>query len=285
MKNSILVTGATGFIGKHLIKKIHNYNIAVDKNGKNVDLRIRKDVLKMKRADIVIHLAAKIPAKKNYSKNIFFEHNILGTLNILEYCVVKKVEKLIFVSSYVYGNPKYNPIDEKHIVQPHNTYAKSKYLAEELCKMYEKKFGIKVIILRPCNLFGDFQKKGFLISNIIESIKNNSSILITNKNNKRDYLLIDDFINVILKMIDFDSKFEVFNIGSGKSYSFERIIQIFEKKSGRKIKRENKVSKKNNISKIQADISKISKKTGWHPKYNFEEGVEKVLLKKGLLNK
>ena len=285
MKRTILITGSSGFIGSHLIKKISKYNTPIEKSGKKIDIRDREKVLKLKRVNTVIHLAGKTPYAKKLSDGEIFEHNILGTLNILEYCVVKKVEKLIFVSSYVYGNPKYNPIDEKHIVQPHNTYAKSKYLAEELCKMYEKKFGIKVIILRPCNLFGDFQKKGFLISNIIESIKNNSSILITNKNNKRDYLLIDDFINVILKMIDFDSKFEVFNIGSGKSYSFERIIQIFEKKSGRKIKRENKVSKKNNISKIQADISKISKKTGWHPKYNFEEGVEKVLLKKGLLNK
>jgi UDP-glucose 4-epimerase len=86
-------------------------------------------------------------------------------------------------------------------------------------------------------------------------------------------------------MIDFDCKLEIFNIGSGKSYSFEKIIQLFEKKSGKKIKRENKVSKDNNISKIQADISKITKKTGWHPKYNFEEGVEKILLEKNLLFK
>lgn len=285
MKKTILITGSSGFIGRHLIKKIPKYNTPIEENGKEIDLRNREKVLKIKRVNTVIHLAGKIPHTKKLPDNEFFEHNILGTLNILEYCVEKKVEKLIFISSYIYGNPKYNPIDEKHVVQPHNTYAKSKYLAEELCKIYAKKFGIKIIILRPFNLFGNLQKKGFLISNIIESIKKDSSILITNKNNKRDYLLVDDFIDVILKMIDFDSKFEIFNIGSGKCYSFEKIIQIFEKKSGKKIKKENKVSKKNNISKIQADINKISKKTGWYPKYNFEEGVEKILLKKGLLAK
>lgn len=57
------------------------------------------------------------------------------------------------------------------------------------------------------------------------------------------------------------------------------------RKKWKKIKKENKTSKKNNILKIKADINKISKKTGWHPKYNFEEGVEKILLKKGLLAK
>ena len=285
MKKTILITGSSGFIGKHLIKKIPRYNIPIEKNGKKIDLRDKEKVLKLKKVNTVIHLAGKTPYSKKLSNNEIFEHNILGTLNILEYCISKKVEKLIFVSSYIYGNSKNNPINEKHIVQPHNTYTKSKYLAEELCKDYAKKFGIKVIILRPFNLFGNLQKKGFLISNIIEAIKNNSSISITNKNNKRDYLLIDDFIDVILKMIDFDCKLEIFNIGSGKSYSFEKIIQLFEKKSGKKIKRENKVSKDNNISKIQADISKITKKTGWHPKYNFEEGVEKILLEKNLLFK
>ena len=86
-------------------------------------------------------------------------------------------------------------------------------------------------------------------------------------------------------MIEFDCEFEIFNIGSGKSYSFDKIIQLFEKKIGKRIKRINKISKKNNISKIEADISKISKKTGWYPKYSFEEGVEQILLKKRLFSK
>ena len=285
MKKTILITGSSGFIGKNLIKKIPKYSTTIEKNGEKIDLRDKEKVLKLKRVNTVIHLAGKTPYSKKLSNNEIFEHNILGTLNILEYCISKKVEKLIFVSSYIYGNSKNNPINEKHIVQPHNTYTKSKYLAEELCKNYAKKFGIKLIILRPFNLFGNLQKKGFLISNIIEAIKNNSSISITNKNNKRDYLHIDDFIDVILKMIDFDCKLEIFNIGSGESYCFKKIIQLFERKSGKKIKRENKVSKDNNILKIQADISKITKKTGWHPKYNFEEGVEKILLEKNLLFK
>ena len=279
MKNSILVTGATGFIGKHLIKKIHNYNIAVDKNGKNVDLRIRKDVLKMKRADIVIHLAAKIPAKKNYSKNIFFEHNILGTLNILEYCVQKKIKKIIFVSSYVYGKPKNNPINEKYEIKPHNTYAKSKVLSEELCKIYAEKYKIQIIILRPFNIFGDLQKDNSLISNIIKSIKNNNNITIINKNNKRDYLFIDDLIDAIIKLIDYKCKFEIFNIGSGTSYSLENIVNLFENKSKKKIKRKYKISKENNIPKIQADITKIKKEIKWNPKYTLVEGIEKIIVK------
>ena len=279
MKNSILITGATGFIGKHLIKKIPNYNMAVDQNGKNIDLRIREEVLKIKKVDIVIHLAGKIPSEKNYSKNVFFEHNFLGTLNILEYCVKKKVKKIIFVSSYVYGNPKKNPINEKYEVKPHNTYAKSKVLSEEICKIYAKKYKIEIIILRPFNIFGNLQKDNSLISNIIKSIKNNSHITIINKNNKRDYLFIDDLIDAIIKLIDYKCKFEIFNIGSGKSYSFENIVQLFEKENKMKIKRKYKISKKNNIPKIQADITKIKKEIKWNPKYTLVEGIEKIIFK------
>jgi UDP-glucose 4-epimerase len=279
MKDSILITGATGFIGKHLVKKIPNYNIAVDQNGKNIDLRIRKEVLKIKRSDIVIHLAGKIPSEKNYSKNIFFEHNFLGTLNILEYCIKKKVKKIIFVSSYVYGNPKKNPISEKHQIKPHNTYTKSKVLSEELCKIYAEKYKIEIIILRPFNIFGNLQKDNSLISNIIKSIKNNSHITIINKNNKRDYLFIDDLIDAIIKLIDYKCKFEIFNIGSGKSYSFENIVQLFEKENKKKIKRKYKISKKNSIPKIQADISKIKKEIKWSPKYTLVEGIKKIIFK------
>lgn len=279
MKDSILVTGATGFIGKHLIKKIPNYKIAVDHNGKNVDLRIRNKVLKIKRADIVIHLAGKIPSKKNYSQNIFFEHNVLGTLNILEYCVKKKIKKMIFVSSYVYGTPNKNPINENHQIRPHNIYAKSKVLSEELCKIYSQKYKIQIIILRPFNIYGNLQKDDSLISNIIKSIKNNKQITIVNKNNKRDYLYIDDLIDAIIKLIEYKCEFEIFNIGSGKSYSFEKVIELFENKTKKKISRKNEISKINNIPKIQADISKIKKEINWNPKYSLVEGVEKIISK------
>ena len=282
MKNKVLITGKSGFIGSHLIKKLPNHICVLENDSKNVDLRFRDNILKMKKVDTVIHLAGKIPSDENFSQNIFFEHNVLGTLNVLEYCVKKKIKKMIYVSSYVYGNSKNNPINEKEIVQPHNTYTKSKSLAEELCKIYGKKFGINIIILRPFNIFGNSLKNNFFIANILKSIKNNKSITIINKNDKRDYLYIEDFVDAIIKMIDYDCNFEIFNVGSGKCISFEKLVNLFEQKSGKKIKKEIKSSKVH-IKKIQADITKINKKTGWKPKYSLEQGVETVLLKNKLL--
>jgi nucleoside-diphosphate-sugar epimerase len=281
MKKKVLITGTSGFIGSHLMKKLPDHISVLENDGKNVDLRFRNEVLKMKKVDIVIHLAGKIPSEKNFSKNIFFEHNVLGTLNVLEYCVKNKIKKMIYVSSYIYGNPKKNPINEKEIIQPHNTYTKSKSLAEELCKIYGEKFGINLIILRPFNIFGSSLKNNFLISNILKSIKNNKSITIVNKNDKRDYLYIDDFVDAIIKMIDYDCNFEIFNVGSGKCISFEKLVNLFEQKSGKKVKKVIKSSKVH-IRKIQADITKINNKTGWRPKYSLEEGIEIILRKNKL---
>ena len=275
-KKSILVTGSSGFIGSHLIDKIPHKTILF---GKKDNLLSREKVLQTKRVDVVIHLASKIPQSNNKGKEGFFENNVLGTLNILEYCVKKRVEKLIFISSSIYGKPQYNPVNEKHPIMHNNPYTKSKILAEELCKIYAEKYKIEIIILRPFNIFGNLQKDDSLISNIIKSIKNNNNIKIINKNNKRDYLFIDDLIDAIIKLINYKCEFEIFNIGSGKSYSFENVIQLFEKRTKKKIIKQYKISKKNNIPKIQVDISKIKKEINWNPKYTLVEGIEKIILK------
>ena len=139
---SILVTGSSGFIGSHLINKISHKTILF---GKKDNLLSREKVLQIKRVDVVIHLASKIPGRNDGRKEKFFENNVLGTLNILEYCVKKRVEKLIFISSSVYGKPQHSPVSEKHPVMHNNPYTKSKILAEELCKLYAKKYGLNVI--------------------------------------------------------------------------------------------------------------------------------------------
>ena len=271
-KKIILITGSSGFIGKHLISKIPYRTILF---GKKDNLLSRGKVLQMKHADVVIHLASKIPS--NHKKTVkFFENNVLGTLNILEYCVKKEVKKLIFISCYVYGNPIHTSINEKHPVMHHNQYTKSKILAEELCKSYAKKYGLKVIILRPSNIFGKSQKSGFLISNLYRSLKNNKPIKIINKKSKRDFLFVDNLVDAILLMIDYECNYEIFNVGYGKSYSFEKVLQLFEKINEIKLDKSFETDEKTFIPKIDLDISKIKKKTGWYPKISLEEGLKKI---------
>jgi len=274
--SKILITGSNGFIGKQIVKHFKKSELVSDFiNSKRVNLQNNKEVMKINKADIVIHLGGK--TKKGLNANEYFDNNVLGTLNILEYCIKKKIKKMIFVSSYVYGNPQYTPIDEKHSISPHNTYTKSKFLAEELCKFYAKNFNLNIIILRPFNIFGKTLPEGFLISNLFKSAKNNKKITIINKNSKRDFLHIDDFIDVILKVINIDIKFEIFNVGSGNSYSFIEIIKKIEKITAKKINIEFKDNNEIMIKDITANISKITNKIKWKPKMEFDEGLQKCL--------
>ncbi len=272
----ILVTGHEGVIASNLIKKLTNCEIIIDSiNGKRINLQNNEEVMKIEPVDTVIHLGGK--TEKGLEWKEYFENNIIGTLNILKYCIKKNIKKIIFVSSYVYGNPKYSPIDEQHQISPHNLYTKSKFLAEELCKIYSEKYKLNVIILRPFNIFAKSMNKNYLISNLIESINTKKTVTITNRTSKRDFLYIDDFIELILKIKDYDFKYEIFNVGSGISYSFDEVIEIIEKNTSKKLNLEYKNDDESYIQNITADNSKITKILDWKPELTFEEGLQKLL--------
>lgn len=270
----VLVTGSKGFIGKQVVERLKKSEVITDHIGsKRIDLKNIEEVMRLNTSDVVIHLGGK--TMKGLDWNEYFNNNVLGTLNVLEYCIKKKVKKMIFVSSYVYGNPKYSPINEEHPIDPHNAYTKSKYLAEQLCEFYAKNSDLDVIILRPFNIFGKTLPNGFLISNLLKSIETNEKLTIVNKDSKRDFLHIDDFVDVILKIKDCDFKFEVFNVGSGKSYSFNEVIEKIEKMSLKRLNLQYEENKENFIGEIIADTSKLNNKIKWSPKISFDEGLQK----------
>jgi len=275
--DSIFVTGSLGFIGRKIIEKLPKSGVLTDSNNsKRIDLRNIKEVLKIDSADVVIHLGGKIP-KKELKWNDYFDNNVSGTLNVLEYCIKKKVKKLIYVSSYVYGNPEYCPIDENHPVNPHSAYNESKYLAERLCKFYCDRTELNLTILRPFNIFGESMNEGFLLTNLINAVKTGKKITIVNKNSKRDFLYIDDFVDLILKIKDYNCKFEIFNVGTGISFSFNDVIKKIEYITSKKLNLGYLEDDKTFIGNIQADISKIKGKLNWKPKIEFEEGLKKIL--------
>lgn len=275
--DKILVTGSSGFIGKEIVKRLDKSKVITDSNNsERIDLQNREQVMKLDSAEMVIHLGGKTP-QKELKWSGYFDNNVIGTLNVLEYCIQKKVKKMIYVSSYVYGNPKYCPVDENHPINPHNAYTESKYLGERLCEFYCNRSDLNLIILRPFNIFGESMREGFLISNLINSVKTGKKLTIVNKNSKRDFLYVDDFVDLIVKLIDYDFKFEVFNVGAGKSYSFEDIIEKIEKITSQKINADYEENKEIFIEDITSDISKIKNKIKWQPRIKFDEGLEKML--------
>ena len=274
--DKILVTGSAGFIGSNVIKKLSGYEVVTNHNDSGrIDLQNIDQVMKLDSVDTVIHLAGKIPWRE-LSSNEFSDNNIKCTQNILEYSGKKNVKKIIYVSSYIYGKPKYCPVDEDHPVNPHTAYAESKYLAEKECIDYCKRSNLDLIILRPFNVYGESMRSGFLISNLINAVRSGKKLDIVNKDSKRDFLHVDDFVELILKTIDYNSKLEIFNVGSGLSYSFEDIITKIEKISKNKLDIHYDTDK-NFIEDIVADISKIKSKLHWEPRIKIDDGLRKTL--------
>jgi len=258
--NKILITGASGFIGQELVKKLPKSDLILDSNDSGrIDLQNKDEVMRLEPVELVIHLGGKTP-QKGVDGYEYFKNNILGIINILEYCVQKKIKKLIFISTYVYGNPQYSPIDENHPVNPHNPYTESKYIGEKLCEYYCNNFNFDLIILRPFNIFGESMREGFLLSNLINSINTDKKITIINKNSKRDFLYVDDFVDLILKIKDYNCKFEIFNVGTGISFSFDQITKKIEYITSKKLNIEYEEDEKTFMGDIQADISKLKDK-------------------------
>ena len=159
----ILITGFSGFIGKYLIELLkqttHELILLDISNG--FDICDWEQIKHFVGLDAIIHLAnlSFVPASYEQPKK-FYESNYLSTLNMLELCRINHA-KMIFFSSYVYGHPQYQPIDENHPIQAFNPYAQTKVICESLCEGYNRDFHIPVTIFRPFNIYGKGQNPDF----------------------------------------------------------------------------------------------------------------------------
>jgi nucleoside-diphosphate-sugar epimerase len=224
--NKVLVTGSEGFVGKHLCNSLSNNGVSVVCGNKNDDNKFNvtdiDHLQSLEDVEAIIHLAAKAAVVYSYN-NIYntYYTNLLGTLNILEFARLRNIRKLIFVSTYVYGQPKYLPVDEKHPINPHSPYHKSKLLAEHICENYSHDFGIDVVTLRPFYIYGPNSRSYSFISSAIRQIKENGKVSLSDDSTQRDFLFIDDFINLLTIILNkFPKGYNVYNVGNGTSNNY-----------------------------------------------------------------
>lgn len=273
----ILITGATGGIGMALSKALTTEGhevVAV----RDADLRIEDPAYfdqfdKPEKIDVVYHLAAATFVPKSWETPAdFIKVNVLGTTHVLEFCRMYHIQ-LVFASSYAYGIPEYLPIDESHPVSAANPYGLSKIMAEELCEFYGQNFDLSYVIVRPFNVFGTLKNKTLLIPEIIEQIQDGESVHVRDLTPKRDYIYIDDLINFFVA-VGGRTNNQIYNIGTGQSYSVEEIIGICQNvwETHLPVYSDNE-GRKNEIPDTCCDISKAKKDFNWTPKYSFEEGI------------
>lgn len=279
-KEKILVTGASGFTGRHLVRRLEDegYKVITPDHSSGFDVRKQEEVLGLPKADIVIHLAAIVNVPLSWEK----PHEVLnvnagGTLNILLYCS-KHMPRLIFASSYAYSVADYFPIDEKHPTRVGNPYAVSKLAGEQLCYVYSKKGGFETTVLRIFNPYGPGQSEKMVISQMAAELVRDGKITIFNGKPKRDLLYISDLVEAYLSVIKSPSGgYHLYNVGYGDSWTIRELAEMLVEISGKEAKVEDKgIERPNEIMDSRADISKIKGELGWSPKIDINEGLQRT---------
>ena len=157
----------------------------------------------------------------------------------------------------------------------HESYILTSKNRKKLCYFYKNNFQVNNIILRVFNLYGPGQSKDYLLSKITNQVKYENIIKVDSLSPKRDYVYIDDLCSAIVKAINYKGNENIFNIGSGKSYSVKEIIDFIQNIYGTSHDiKEKKVIRKNEILNTIADIYLAEKELGWYPIYDFKEGLK-----------
>lgn len=279
----ILVTGASGFIGKNLISKLRTSECEITEvSSTEGDIADKSTWSNFESAEVLIHLAGDTFVPDSWNKpERFMKTNFLGTVCALDYCRHHNA-RLVYLSSYLYGNPIKLPISESAPLVANNPYALSKKLAEEVCKFYSDFYGVKITIFRPFNVYGRGQSEQFLIPSIINQARTGKIIRVKDLEPKRDYIHIEDLVDAIIKAVAMPLEFDVFNIGVGVSYSAAELIDIIQNIMGTSL--DVQVAGEKRIGEImdtQADITRALEILDWTPKFSLRTGLEKMLINNG----
>jgi nucleoside-diphosphate-sugar epimerase len=227
----------------------------------------------------VFHLAARTFVPDSWSAPLsFYEVNVLGTVNVLEFCRARGAS-LTLMSSYVYGRPARLPISEEDPLGAFNPYSHTKILAEETGLYYQRQFGVPVTIVRPFNVYGPGQDGRFLIPKILtQAIDPGLAIMVVaDLRPRRDYLFIADLIRLLVGTA-FRREGGIFNAGSGLSWGVGEVIsEVNGLLPMSKPVQANGPMRPDEILEVIADISRARHSFGWEPRVPFRDGLQMTL--------
>jgi len=275
---SVLVTGADGFLGRHIQQDLtrHGFDV-LPKRRTDGDVTESITWDKFPSSDYLVHLAGLtfVPASWENPTD-FVQSNSVSTSHALDFCRKNKT-KMIFLSTYLYSSKLQTPIKETDEIEPANPYALSKLLGEQLCSFYAKQFGVEVIILRPFNVFGSGQNLRFLIPSIISQAIKGDEISVLDIRPARDYVFIEDLLDAVHKSITSDLRFGIINVGTGIASTVEQLIFSLADVIGRKLTINSSNQERfGEINLTQADISQAKLLLGWQPKWSLSQGLREV---------
>jgi nucleoside-diphosphate-sugar epimerase len=274
MAETVLVTGAAGFVGRALVPSLVAGGFDVRPHVRSQG-DLSSGVPTSVETTCVIHLAGRTFVPESWDRPaLFYRDNTLTTAHVLEYCRTSGA-RLVYISAYVYGIPQQLPIPETHPLQASNPYAHSKVLAEELVRFYEQQFSVAATILRPFNLYGPGQDSRFLIPSIVRQAIDPAlaAITVASLAPRRDFLHISDLIAMVMAALR-ATPGGIYNAGSGESVSVAELTELVrELTRTQKPVCESGVERTNEIPDTVADITRAGVDLGWRPQVRLRDGL------------
>lgn len=305
----VVVTGAGGFIGSHLVSLLLSEGADVtafvryNSRGDVGLLRYAKDegpgTLAVVSGDIrdgravrqllsgaetVFHLAALIGIPYSYSNPTdVVQTNVLGTLNVLNAAVDAGVGRVVHTStSEVYGTAQYVPIDELHPLQAQSPYSASKIGADKLAESYCRSFGLEVTTVRPFNSYGPRQSARAVIPTIIAQALAGDVIRLGALETRRDFTFVEDTARGFLLAAQSEAAVgDVVNVGSGSDIAISGLVEEVCRIVGREAKvvvEQNRLRPdKSEVLRLLCDRRKAKGLIGWAPMVSFADGLRRTV--------
>ena len=299
--NKVLITGATGFIGSHLTRRLthEGFEVGILKRENSntwrikdlldkivaydVDLRDTYGVSKAVshfRPDVIFHLATYYTVEhKPQEIPLIVDTNILGTTNLLEASKEFMVKLFVNTSSCFVYKESNNKLKENANLSPLNLYALTKMQAEQACSFYTEKYGLKAITFRLFPPYGPADHERRLIPYVIRSLFEGEKLKLTTGRQRWDFVYVGDIIEAyfkLLKIPNLPEKHEIFNIGTGNAVSIREVVTRIKEVIGTELEPEWGAipHRKNEVWFTCADISKTENFLRWQPKIQIKGGLK-----------
>lgn len=299
-KKRIIVTGGAGFIGSHLIEQLikdgnavsvlDNFSTGRPENLNHIENRNDLEIVNVDVADFgkikkyfnnvewVFHLAGLadiVPSIKNPLN--YYHSNVAGTVSVLEASRLAGIKRFVYAaSSSCYGIPKLYPTPETAEIQPRYPYALTKYIGELNTLHWGQIYKLPVISLRLFNVYGPRLRTSGVYGAVFgvflaQKLAGKPFTVVGDGTQSRDFTFVTDVVRAFIMAAESNINNEVFNVGSGNSYSINRLAELLKGPIVYIPKRPGEPDR------TQADVIKIKQALGWENETSFENGV-KILL-------